>query len=82
LLEPELSRVAKWAANGLTAYDAAHVAVAEQCAVQRITDDDPIVAGAPKLATALGGLQVPPAPWSEPVTGPVRRASHGGASRA
>ncbi len=62
VLDPELPRVAKWAAHGLTAYDAAYVAVAEQSGVQLITDDDQIVASAPKLATALGGLQVAPAP--------------------
>jgi predicted nucleic acid-binding protein len=59
VLEPELLSVARWAANGLTAYDAAYVAVAEQAGVQLITDDDQIVATAPKVATALGGLQVP-----------------------
>jgi predicted nucleic acid-binding protein len=60
LHEPELPSVARWAANGLTAYDAAYVAVAEQAGVQLITDDEQIVATAPKLATALSGLQVPP----------------------
>lgn len=66
VLDPELPRVAKWAANGLTAYDAAYVAVAEQSGVQLITDDDPILASAPELATALGGLEVPPAPDQSP----------------
>jgi predicted nucleic acid-binding protein len=66
VLDPELPRVAKWAANGLTAYDAAYVAVAEHAGVQLITDDDGIVASAPQLATALGGLQVPPAPDQNP----------------
>ena len=60
LLEPELPRVARWAATGLTAYDAAYVAVAEQAGAQLITDDEQIVAAAPKIATALGDLQVPP----------------------
>ena len=59
LLEPELPRVARWAATGLTAYDAAYVAVAEQAGAQLITDDEQIVAAAPKIATALGDLQVP-----------------------
>lgn len=59
-LEPELLSVARWAANGLTAYDAAYVAVGEQAGVQLITDDEQIVATAPKVATALGTLQVPP----------------------
>ena len=56
LLEPELLRVAKWAANGLTAYDAAYVAVAEQAGVQLVTDDEQIVATAPRFSTALGGV--------------------------
>jgi predicted nucleic acid-binding protein len=56
LLEPELLSVARWAANGLTPYDAAYVAVAEQAGVQLITDDEQILAAAPGVATALGGL--------------------------
>lgn len=53
LLEPELSGVARWAADGLTAYDAAYVAVAEDVGVELITDDAEIVEVAPGLATAL-----------------------------
>jgi predicted nucleic acid-binding protein len=60
LLEPELPSVARWAANGLTAYDAAYVAVAEHAGAQLITDDEQIVAIAPRVATALGGLLGPP----------------------
>jgi len=56
LLEPELVSVAKWAASGLTAYDAAYVAIAEHAGAQVITDDRHILAAAPALATALGGL--------------------------
>jgi predicted nucleic acid-binding protein len=59
-VEPELLTVARWAANGLTAYDAAYVAVAEQTGTQLITDDEQIMATAPKVATALGGLSGPP----------------------
>jgi predicted nucleic acid-binding protein len=55
LLDPELLSVAKWAANGLTAYDAAYLAVAEQAGTQVITNDEQILATAPTLATALGG---------------------------
>jgi predicted nucleic acid-binding protein len=55
LLEPGLASVARWAANGLTAYDAAYVAIAEHTGAQLITDDDEILRAAPKLATALGG---------------------------
>jgi predicted nucleic acid-binding protein len=59
-VEPELLNVARWAANGLTAYDAAYVAVAEQAGTQLITDDKQIASTAPNVTTALGGLQVPP----------------------
>jgi predicted nucleic acid-binding protein len=51
--------VARWAANGLTAYDAAYVVVAEQAGVKLITDDEQIVASAPTVAAALGGLPGP-----------------------
>jgi predicted nucleic acid-binding protein len=53
LLEPELARVAYWTARGLTAYDAAYVAVAEAQGTQLVTDDDVIVATAGDIATAL-----------------------------
>jgi predicted nucleic acid-binding protein len=55
-VEPELLNIARWAANGLTAYDAAYVTVAEQAGVQLITDDEQIVATAPKVATALRSI--------------------------
>jgi predicted nucleic acid-binding protein len=54
LREPELATVAVWAARGLTAYDAAYVAVAERAGTQLISDDEEIVRTAPELATALG----------------------------
>ena len=54
LLEPELSGVARWAGRGLTAYDVAYVAVAEQAGAQLITDDGQIVRAAPGVAVALG----------------------------
>jgi len=53
LCETELSGVARWAAQGLTAYDAAYVAVAEDAGVELITDDAEIVEVAPGLAVAL-----------------------------
>lgn len=40
LAEPDLDRVAHWTARGLTAYDAAYVAVAEAAHTRLITDDD------------------------------------------
>ena len=55
LIEPEPAGVARWAAAGLTAYDAAYVALAEQAGVRLITDDAEIVRIAPDSAVALGG---------------------------
>lgn len=37
--EPELSSVAAWVARGLTAYDAAYVALADQSAIELVSDD-------------------------------------------
>jgi predicted nucleic acid-binding protein len=51
--EPKLPRVAAWTARGLTAYDAAYVALAETRATPLITDDDLVVALAVDIATAL-----------------------------
>lgn len=53
LIEPELAGVARWAAEGLTAYDAAYVAVAEQAGVRVVTDDAEIIRAAGDYATAL-----------------------------
>ena len=55
--EPKLEGVARWTGRGLTAYDAAYVALAEAEAVKLITDDDLIVAGAPAIATALASVE-------------------------
>jgi predicted nucleic acid-binding protein len=60
LTEPDLSRVARWAARGLTAYDAAYVALAEAEAARLITDDDFIVGTAADIATALAALDENP----------------------
>lgn len=51
--EPDLRLVGMWTARGLTAYDAAYVALAEQEAIRLVTDDDLILAVAPGLATPL-----------------------------
>jgi predicted nucleic acid-binding protein len=51
--EPQLPTVAHWVTRGLTAYDAAYVAVAEDAGVKLITDDDEIVRVATKTASAL-----------------------------
>jgi predicted nucleic acid-binding protein len=53
LREPELGRVARWTAHGLTAYDAVYVALADAEAIRLITDDDGIVTAAPEVAIAL-----------------------------
>jgi predicted nucleic acid-binding protein len=52
--EPDLSRVAYWTARGLTAYDAAYVALAEARTTPLVTDDDLVVSVAGEIATALG----------------------------
>ncbi len=53
LREPTLERVAEWTARGLTAYDAAYVALAGAEAMHLVTDDDLIVRTAPAIARAL-----------------------------
>jgi predicted nucleic acid-binding protein len=53
LKEAELGRVARWTAHGLTAYDAAYVAVAEAETIPLVTDDDRIVEAAPRVAVTL-----------------------------
>jgi predicted nucleic acid-binding protein len=50
LVEPELSAAARWVAAGLTAYDAAYVAVAEAAAIPLITSDQTILSLAPGVA--------------------------------
>ena len=49
LVEPEPEAIARWAGRGLTAYDAAYVAVAEEIGAPVITDDAQIC----RLATGL-----------------------------
>jgi predicted nucleic acid-binding protein len=56
LVEPELERVAVWTARGLTAYDAAYVAVAEAAGSPLVTSDELI------LRTAAAVVQ-PLASW-------------------
>lgn len=53
LIDPALARVAYWTARGLTASDAAYVAVAEESKTQLVTDDDLVVAVAGAVATPL-----------------------------
>jgi predicted nucleic acid-binding protein len=56
LIEPELEGVAEWAAKGLTAYDAAYVAVAEEAGVPLLTDDAEICKVAAAVAEPLSGF--------------------------
>lgn len=53
LVEPDLAVVARWIIEGLTAYDAAYVAVAEQTGALLITDDREILRVAPNLSRPL-----------------------------
>ncbi|MBI3970181.1 MAG: type II toxin-antitoxin system VapC family toxin [Chloroflexi bacterium] len=56
--EPSLGRVAYWTTQGLTAYDACYVALAEERGVPLITADDHILAIAGTVARPLGaGLE-------------------------
>lgn len=52
-IEPDLAGVARWAGLGLSAYDAAYVAVAEETGAQLVTDDAGILDVAADLATPL-----------------------------
>lgn len=54
VVEPELRDVARWSAEGLTAYDAAYVALAEEAGIELITDDREIERVAAPIATRLG----------------------------
>ena len=52
-IEPELEGIAEWAAQGLTAYDAAYVAIAEKAGIPLITDDAEICRIAPEASEPL-----------------------------
>jgi predicted nucleic acid-binding protein len=52
-IEPELEGIAGWAARGLTAYDAAYVATAEEAGIPLITDDAEICRIAPEASEPL-----------------------------
>lgn len=53
LVEPDPRGVGRWTAKGLTAYDAAYVAVAEEAEITLVTDDREILELAPEIAEAL-----------------------------
>lgn len=59
---PDLARVVDWSDLGLSAYDAAYVAVAEAAGIPLVTDDEQIIATAPERAVALASFQPPFAP--------------------
>ena len=56
LVEPPLSTVARWVVAGLTAYDAAYVALADESGIQLYTDDGGVVDKAPSLSIALSSV--------------------------
>ena len=58
LIEPPLEGVARWIAQGLTAYDAAYVAVAEAVSVPLVTDDEVVLDVAHELAEPLASASI------------------------
>lgn len=56
VVDPALDGVAAWTARGLTAYDAAYVALAESGGIPLITDDDRILEIASGVAHALAAV--------------------------
>ncbi len=55
MVEPALVEVSRWAAAGLSAYDATYVAAAEEVGVALITDDAGILEVAFDLTSPLAG---------------------------
>lgn len=53
VFEPGPSTVATWVARGLTAYDAAYVAVAEERGIRLVSDDRTVLAVATDIAHPL-----------------------------
>lgn len=49
----DIRRAAAWSGLGLSAYDAAYVAVAEELQLSLLTDDDQILALAPGVAVSI-----------------------------
>lgn len=55
-IDPELADVARWTAEGFSAYDSSYVALAENMDISLITADRLILARAPQIAKALGSV--------------------------
>ena len=53
IVEPPLAAIGHWVSRGLTAYDAAYVAVAEAAAVPLVSDDESIIKAAPSATEPL-----------------------------
>ncbi len=58
MVEPGLVTTARWCGQGLTAYDAAYVALADEAGAKLITDDAEIVHAAPSIAVALSAPEL------------------------
>ncbi len=54
--EADLEDLTPWIARGLSAYDAAYVALAESRGIPLLTDDDRILAAAPETAIDLASI--------------------------
>jgi predicted nucleic acid-binding protein len=52
-VDPALEHVARWTVRGLTAYDAAYVALAEAEDIPLVTDDELIISTSGGIATSL-----------------------------
>ncbi|HEY6780023.1 MAG TPA: PIN domain-containing protein [Thermoleophilaceae bacterium] len=52
-VDPDLSAIARWTAKGLSAYDAAYVAVAESASARLVTDDEHLASVADTVAEPL-----------------------------
>ena len=54
----DCTRIAPWIEQGLSAYDAAYVEVAESAGIRLITDDEQIIEIAPSIAQRLADVPV------------------------